>query len=116
MKSAPSSSIVIENAQRSASPINVTLVHQGGDIVTDAFNGSATTTSGKWKNIEVRYNGAKVPDANTVYLNNIGGAWTTNDFVPGDELKITFSKLDSGDTIAVVYTPSGDILQRVKVS
>ena len=93
------------------------MVHQGGDIVTDAFNSSdSTDTEGKWKNIEVRYKGAITNES--AWMNTIpavGKTWAT-DFKPGDELKIEFPKLDSDDTIAVVYTPLGDILQRVKVA
>ena len=117
VKTAPSSSIVIENAQRSANPINVTLIHQGGDIVTDAFTGTKGTTKSEWNNIEVRHNGAII-NTTSAWLNTgdvITTAWAT-DFKPGDELKINFSSLASADTIAVVYTPSGDMLQRVKVA
>ncbi len=48
--------------------------------------------------------------------------WGATDFAPGDELEINVSAaalgsaLASGDTIAVVYTPSGVILQRVTVA
>jgi flagellin-like protein len=115
VKTAPSSSIVIENAQRSATPIDVTLIHQGGDIITDAFDGSATTTSSTWKNIEVRHNGTITNRSALMNNSAVSSRWA-NDFKPGDELKINFSSLASDDTIAVVYTPSGDILQRVKVA
>jgi len=117
VKTAPSSSIVIENAQR-GSNINVTLVHQGGDIITDAFTGTVETKTGaEWNNIEVRYNG-EIVNTSSAWLNtdNVNDTEWDTDFVPGDELKIEFSSLASDDTIAVVYTPSGDMLQRVKVA
>jgi flagellin-like protein len=121
VKTAPSSSLVIENAQRSTSAINVTLIHQGGDIITDAFNGTGglgVLIGSKWKNVEVRHNGAKLT-TEWAWMNTVANSSTTawsDDFTPGDELKIQFSSLASDDTIAVVYTPSGDILQRVKVA
>jgi flagellin-like protein len=109
VKTAPSSSLVIENAQRGET--DVTLVHQGGDIITDAFVGAAPPTN--WDNIEVKINGVT-----RVFLGNVAIPIGNNDenFDPGEEIEITVVALASGDTIAVIYTPSGDILQRVKVA
>ena len=101
---APSSSIVIEGAQRGAE--SVTILHYGGDIITDAFD----TTTDKWKNIEVRKDGALIG------YGNISSDVDNDDFAPGEEIKITVDTLVSGNTITVVYVPSGDILQRVKVA
>ncbi len=106
---APSSSVVIENAQRGET--TVTVVHRGGDIITDAFNGT-----NDWDNIEVKKNGITRNFTTYNVTTPIGD--DNNDFDPGEEIeiKITNTSLASGDTIAVVYTPSGDILQRVKVA
>ena len=53
----------------------------------------------------------------SAWMNTVAETATwSDDFMPGDELKIQFSSLASDDTIAVVYTPSGDMLQRVKVA
>ncbi len=104
---APSSSIVIENAQRDE--INVTVVHRGGDIITDAFS-----DTDDWDNIEVKRNGVTRGFSNVT--TQIGD--NNSHFDPGEEIEIniTGGGLASGDTIAVVYTPSGDMLQRVKVA
>ncbi len=115
---APSSSVVIENARRGET--NVTILHHGGDIISDAF-----TSEGAWRNIDVRANGKPCTvDNGNASLNGTwnSGNWGATDFAPGDELEINVSAaalgsaLASGDTIAVVYTPSGDMLQRVKVA
>jgi flagellin-like protein len=116
VKTAPSSSIVIENAR--ADNTNITVLHHGGDTITDAFSGT-----GAWKNIEVKVNGKSFLTDGNASLNADWdpSSWGTN-FAPGDELEINVSNaslsraLSSDDTIAVVYIPSGDIMQRVNVA
>lgn len=126
VKKAPNAAFVIEGTTRSSE--NITIIHHGGDTIPDAFaTGNQLGDAANWSALEVRINGA-------VYTNNVtsGGKQATMnsaaigaaDFQAGDELQlpvngIGISKdtaLESGDTIAVVYTPTGDLLQRVLVS
>ena len=117
VQKAPNSAIVVENAVASATAKNVTLIHHGGDTIVDAFTTGTGATSTKWNKLAVRYNGGLFNG--TSYLNDIesnAAAWDGN-FEPGDELKLNFaSGLTAGDSITVVYTPTGDLLQRIVVT
>ena len=128
---APSTALVVEGV-KPGTEVNVTIYHHGGDTIVDAFNATGVSNgqdaSNKWKNIEVRLNGATV--GGTVSNTTITGgeikalqmnesycnaAWKPN-FEPGDQISMTFSKLEVGDSIAVVHTPSDSIMQRVTVT
>ena len=107
--------IVIEDAEVGSS--NVTIVHMGGDKISNAFVPSYVykVNASIFENIEVRINGEVYEG--WASLNN--GAISKPDFAAGDELELGLGagwRLHSGDSIAVVYTPTGDILQRVKVT
>ena len=128
---APSTALVVEGV-KPGTDVDVRIYHHGGDTIVKAFNSSAVTSgdaSQKWKNLEVRLNGAAVggsADANgtitggaikTLQMNEskCNETWKEN-FDPGDQIMMTFSKLEVGDSIAVVHTPSDSILQRVTVT
>jgi len=106
---APNSALVFENADLGKT--NITLVHHGGDSITNAFTDTNPTT-GNWGDMIVKLNGVDVSWQNNVM---VGGDTDTN-FESGEQLKIRVTALASGDTISVVYKPTGDILQRVKVA
>ena len=116
VKKAPNCALVVDGAVASTQTLNVTMIHHGGDTIVEAFGAGQGPTSGKWTKLEVRYNGA-VFDG-TSYLNGVSNAsnWTSADFKAGDELKLTFGKLTSGDSLTVVFTPTGDVLQRITVT
>ena len=105
---APNSALVVEDARVSADPTNITVIHHGGDTIVGAFKNNANN----WSNLMVKHNGKDI-----IWGGNVTGIDTGNEnFESGEELKIKVSKLDSGDTITVVYMVTGDIMQRVKVA
>lgn len=126
VSSAPSAAIVIENAR--AGEYDFTVVHHGGDTVTEAFTLVGTPSNvSAWDNIEVKVNGVSVDLINTtpVYHVTLGGN-TDLSFSAGEQLDVTYmiddggadiaTALATGDTITIVYTPTEDVLQRVKVT
>jgi flagellin-like protein len=105
---APNAALVFEDAD--AGKYVVTLVHHGGDTITDAFSG---TPASDWGDMIVKHNGATIDWGTNV---TVGGNNDDN-FGSGEQLAINVStKLVSGDTLSVVYGPTGDVLQRVKVA
>ncbi|MGB2843078.1 MAG: type IV pilin N-terminal domain-containing protein [Halobacteriota archaeon] len=103
---APSPALVVDDAR--VGNYNVTVIHYGGDTIVDAF----TTDGDDWRNLKVKYNGVDIPWANVM----AGGNGDKN-FASGEQLKISVTTaLVSGDAITVVYLPTGDIMQRVKVT
>lgn len=126
----PRAALVVEDAV--VGKDRITLLHHGGETITTAFRDGASGTTHGWDALEVRINGRTFALDNTVGTSiSLNGStpitsgstpeqwetkWKTTKFAPGDELELVLKNtLKSGDTIAVVYTPSGDILQRVKV-
>ena len=104
---APNAALVFEDAD--SGKTTVTLIHHGGDTITDAFKDSCTN----WSDIMVKHNGADINWSGNV----IPSDTSNNNFGSGEELKIKVTPaLVSGDTLTVVYTPTGDVLQRVKVA
>lgn len=119
---APSTAMVVEGVHASATPINVTIFHHGGDTITEAFNASAQANiSGKWDNLQIRYNGATLTDpaATGLWLNDetyfTGTMWDSANFEAGDVLKIRFASLTADSSIVILHAPSDSILQRVTV-
>jgi len=115
----PRVTLLIEGVK--AGSKNVTVVHYGGEPLTEAFKKPATQNGSCWDSVLVKING-KTFDAKqgTVALNGTWdpAEWGTTRFEPADELKLALSeteKLKSGDSITVVFIPTGDVLQRVKV-
>ena len=107
--------IVIEDAKSGSS--NVTIVHMGGSTIGYAFAPSYdySVNASIFKDLEVRLNGAIYEG--WASLNS--GAISKADFAVGDELELGLGpdwRLHSGDSITVVYTPTGGILLRVKVA
>jgi flagellin-like protein len=116
VKKAPNCALVVDGAVASGTSTNVTMIHHGGDTIVEAFV-TTGNTSQRWKKLQVRYNGG-VFDG-TSYLNGVSNAsdWSDGNFNAGDELKLTFgSGLVSGDSLTVVFTPTGDVLQRITVT
>jgi len=115
---APSTALVVEGVQPDEN-VTVRIYHHGGDTIVDAFEPTATSPSQKWKNVEVRLNGATVGSSEINWLkmnnSNCSEAWKPN-FEPGDQISMEFQKLNVSDSIAVVHTPSDSILQRVTVT
>jgi flagellin-like protein len=107
---APNAALVFEDAD--AGKTNITLVHHGGDSITDAFTGTGLA-NGSWGDMIVKHNGATV----TWKDNVMEGGDGDDNFESGEQLEINVTtKLVSGDTLSVVYGPTGDVLQRVKVA
>jgi len=109
--------IVIEDAKPGSS--NVTIVHMGGNKIGNAFAPSYDykVNASIFENMEVRINGAIYEG----WASLNGGAISKSDFAGGDELELGLGSgsdwsLHSGDSITVVYTPTGEILLRLKVS
>lgn len=103
---APNMALVIEDARAGSSKI--TLIHKSGDTIVDAFKGNPPY----WNSLEIRIHGAIYEG--DVKLN--GGAVSAGDFKLGDKLDFFLDQeLTSGDTVTVIYTPTGDLLQRVKI-
>jgi flagellin-like protein len=105
---APNAALVFEDAD--SGKTNVTLIHHGGDTITDAFKD--LPGAGNWSDIVVKHNGADITWSGNVTPSDT----SNNNFGSGEELKIKVPALASGDTLTVVYTPTGDVLQRVKVA
>jgi flagellin-like protein len=108
VKKAPNCALVVEDAVVGSTQIKV--IHHGGDSIVNAFNGSGTANNA-WKNLNVKINGVDQQ------WGNITGAIGDDDtnFESGEQIAITCVALASGDTISMVFTPTGDILQRVSV-
>jgi len=124
----PRAALVVEDA--TAGKTNITVIHHGGETISSAFRDGEENG---WEALEVKVNGQTVEikenggigegiALNGVWVNNYTDKWVTTwgsktQFAPGDELEIGLKKaLESGDTVTIVYTPRGDILQRVKVA
>ena len=103
---APNSALVIEDAREGNT--NLTVIHHGGDTITGAFD----ATGNNWTNLIVKHNGEDIVWDGNVTAGGDGDA----DFSSGEQLDITVTALGTGDTIAVVYTVTGDLMQRVKVA
>jgi len=106
--------ILVEDANVESS--NITIVHMGGDKIENAFVPSYVykVNASIFESIEVRINGAVYEG--WASLNS--GAISKPDFAAGDELELGLGSdwiLHYGDSIAVIYTPTGDILRRVTV-
>jgi flagellin-like protein len=108
VKKAPNCALVVEDAVVDSTQIKV--IHHGGDTIINAFNGSGTVNN-NFKNIQVKINGVDQVWA------NVTGAIGDDDtnFESGEQITLGVSALASGDTISMVFTPTGDILQRVSV-
>jgi flagellin-like protein len=104
--------IIIEDAKPGSS--NITIVHMGGYKIGNAFAPSYVykVNATIFKNMEVRINGAIYEG--WASLNS--GAISKADFAGGDELELGLDmQLSQGDSISVIYVPSGQILLRVVV-
>jgi flagellin-like protein len=117
VKKAPNCALVVDGAVSSGTDQNVTMIHHGGDTIVEAFDAGPAATGLMWKKLQVRYNGGIFNG--TSYMNGVSnttGGWNGN-FQAGDELKLTFvGGISSGDSITVVFTPTGDVLQRITVT
>ncbi len=120
----PNAAIVIEGVHQGST--SITIIHYGKDTIVDAVSGTTNGQLGtaNWNAMDVRINGAVFaendPANATTRLNGVTGFWAA-DFTVGDELKLDLSDsahgaLRTGDSISVVYTPTGDVLRRVTVT
>jgi hypothetical protein len=105
VKKAPDSALVVEDAVVDSTKVK--LVHYGGDTIVNAFNGTSN-----FKNLKIKVNGV-----DRAFSGNVTGAIgdSDDDFESGEQIALTVAALSSGDTITMVFTPTGDILQRVSV-
>ena len=119
----PSAVLVVEGANANSDTLKI--IHQGGDTIIDAFGNPATggvrgQFAGDWNYLEVRQNGELCTLSGKSTLN--GDDWWNpgpnkyTRFAAGDELKITGLTLNAGDSIVILYTQTGDILQRTTVT
>lgn len=112
---APNAALLIENAEDGKS--SITVVHHGGDTIAEAFTASPPTNLDA-TTLLVKINGAPqtVSDAADIKADS------DRHFESTEEIKFAIldiggsTTLSSGDAISVVYVPTGDVLQRVKVS
>lgn len=107
---APNAALIVENADNGKDYI--TLVHHGGDTISDAFTSSTALDP---TTLKIKINGK---DQTGVIIKSDGD----NHFESSEEIKVTpldiggVATLSSGDAISVVFVPTGDVLQRVKVT
>jgi FlaG/FlaF family flagellin (archaellin) len=124
LKKTPNAALAVEGAYKGSK--SMTIIHHGRDTIVHAFSGTTDGQLGtaNWSALEVRINGAVFAEADpanaTTRLNGATGFGTAG-FEVGDELKLDLSDsaqgaLRAGDSISVVYTPTGDTLQRVTVT
>ncbi len=124
LKKTPNAAFAVEGAYEGSK--SMTIIHHGRDTIVHAFSGTTDGQLGTadWGEIEVRINGAVFAEADpanaTTRLNGATGFGTAG-FGVGDELRLYMSdsaqgSLRAGDSISVVYTPTGDTLQRVTVT
>jgi len=101
----PNTALVVDNAH--VGSYNITVFHHGRDTIVDAF----TTDAAGWRNLKVKYNGVDILWAGVTVEGN-----GDEHFTSGEQLEINFTTaLVPGDAIAMVYIPTGGVLQRVKV-
>ncbi len=130
VKKAPNAALVVDGANRGST--TVTIIHHGGDTIVEAFAAGTQLggdNTGNWSSLEVRINGdvytntgaTAKPTLNSANFSLTGTA--TDDFEAGDEIKLQFVSgashavpLGSGDSIAIVFTETGDLLQRIIVT
>jgi hypothetical protein len=106
------STILIEGADAGSSC--VTIVHVGGERMPNAFTPSSEcfVNESVFNALEVRINGA-IYEGNAT-LNS--GEISKSDFDVADELALKLDQpLSSGDSIRVIYVPSGQIMREFDV-
>jgi hypothetical protein len=107
MPKSPSTTLVAEGAQIGSKKI--TLIHHGGDRITNAFKGEPPY----WNSLVIKKNG--VVFTGTIRLN--GAAISAGNFAPGDELELFMeNELTKNDIITVIHVPSESLLMRLKMS
>ena len=118
VKKAPNCALVVDGANRASDELII--IHHGGDTIVDAFAAGSQIGTSNWSAMEMRINGAVFEDisGNTATTLNDVAIAGADDFEAGDELafNLTTDELQSGDSIAIVFTPTGDLLQRVTVT
>ncbi|OYT67139.1 hypothetical protein B6V00_01605 [ANME-1 cluster archaeon ex4572_4] len=111
---------------------NITLIHYGGETIKNAFKDGRSADYQGWDALQVKING-KIFDIsagglgediglNGVFIGTTGQRadwktkWAGASFETGDVLVLVLKKkLKSGDSVTLIFTPSDDLLQRVKV-
>jgi FlaG/FlaF family flagellin (archaellin) len=122
VKKAPSSAMVVEGV-KVGDLVDVTVLHHGCDAIREAFETDASSDPGdKWNNLQVRLNGEKLSTAinasTALTMNGVdcNTTWASGTFSPGDQITITFGRLNESDSIVILHVPSENILQRLTVS
>ena len=91
---------------------NLTVTHLYGDPICEAFeieNGAI-----EWRNLDVRLNALRVRVTEGGTLNGRSDVGLC-DFVSGDVLRFPIKKLERGDEILLVHTPTGRLFYRLVV-
>jgi hypothetical protein len=101
----PLAVLIMEDARPGSTKL--TLVHHGGDTIIDAFKGNPPY----WNSIQIWINDAVFEG--TLRLNR--AAVSGGDFTCGDELELFLDQELTDAYISIIYTPTGDILQRTTV-
>jgi membrane-associated protease RseP (regulator of RpoE activity) len=119
----PSSVLIINGANANSDTLRIS--HHGGDTIADAFGNPETgggrgQFAGDWNYLEVRQNGALCTLSDKSRLNGAAmwnpGPNRYTQFAVGDELEISGLSLNTGDSIEIVYTQTGDVLLQTTVT
>ncbi|MCD6456560.1 MAG: type IV pilin, partial [Methanophagales archaeon] len=123
VQKAPSAVLVVEGANANSDKLKI--IHHGGDTIINAFcnpeeGGAKGQFAGDWNYLEVRHKGKLCTLSGKSRLNG-DDTWNPGPnnymhFAPGDELEIMGLSLKAGDSIVILYTQTGDILQRTTVT
>lgn len=107
-KEVSSINILIEGAKIGSSSLNV--VHMGGDTIYDAFAPSSEyrLNESVYNILEIRINGALYEGNASQNSHEI----SKPDFEVGDEIVLMLDQpLVSGDSISIIFVPSGQVLR-----
>ncbi|NAS88816.1 peptidase [ANME-1 cluster archaeon AG-394-G21] len=119
----PSAVLIINGATANSDTLRIS--HHGGDSIADAFGnpeigGGRGQSAGDWNYLEVRQNGELCTLSNKSRLNGDAnwnpGPNRYTQFAVGDELEISDLSLNTGDSIEIVYTQTGDVLLQTTVT
>jgi len=120
---APRAVLIINGANANSDTLKIS--HHGGDTIVDAFGnpdtgGGRGQSAGDWNYLEVRQNGEPCTLSKKSRLNGDAnwnpGPNRYTQFAVGDELEIAGLSLNTGDSIEIVYTQTGDVLLQTTVT
>lgn len=120
---APSAVLIINGANANSDTLRIR--HHGGGPIADAFGNPETgggrgLSAGDWNYLEVRQNGEPCTLSNKSRLNG-NANWNPGpnrytQFAAGDELEISGLSLNTGDSIEILYTQTGEVLLQTTVT